>query len=180
MDCSPPGCSLHGILQARRLEWITISFSRGPSPPRDGTWVSLIADRFFTICATSEAQALSIDAAMPRRCLAWCWVSLLFKVGAERLSHLPEATQQASGPAVLEPRLPDGHHCCRCSPTLPGIAGLQGGGPAWCSVVVEVSGGKEKGVVSGSSGPQRPFATPQPVPSPGFGGAPGVLLSQTL
>ena len=144
MDCSPPGCSVHGILQARRLEWITISFSRGPSPPRDGTRVSLIADRFFTICATSEAQALSIDAAMPRRCLARCWVSLLFKVGAERLSHLPKATQQASSPAVFQPRLPDGRHCGHCSPTLPGIAGLLGGGPAWCSVAVEVSGERKK------------------------------------
>ena len=39
MDCSPPGSSVHGILQ-RRLEWVAISFSRGPSQPRDRTWVS--------------------------------------------------------------------------------------------------------------------------------------------
>ena len=34
MDCSPPGFSVHGILQARVLEWVAISFSRGSSPPR--------------------------------------------------------------------------------------------------------------------------------------------------
>ena len=35
MDCSPPGSSVHRILQARILEWVAISFSRGSSPPRD-------------------------------------------------------------------------------------------------------------------------------------------------
>ena len=49
MDCSPPGSSFHGILQARLLEWVAIPFSRGSSRPKDRTWVSCIADRFFTI-----------------------------------------------------------------------------------------------------------------------------------
>ena len=40
MDCSPPGFSVHGILQVRILEWVTISFSRGSSRPRDRTRVS--------------------------------------------------------------------------------------------------------------------------------------------
>ena len=40
MDSSLPGSSLHGILQARVLEWVAISFSRGSSRPRDRTWVS--------------------------------------------------------------------------------------------------------------------------------------------
>ena len=39
---SPPGSSLHGIFQARVLEWIAISSSKGSSPPRDRTWVSCI------------------------------------------------------------------------------------------------------------------------------------------
>ena len=43
LDCSPPGSSVHGISQARILEWITISFSRGSSPLRDWTPVSCIA-----------------------------------------------------------------------------------------------------------------------------------------
>ena len=42
MDCSPPGSSVQGILQARTVEWVTISFSRGSSFPRDQTWVSCI------------------------------------------------------------------------------------------------------------------------------------------
>ena len=49
MDCSPPGSSVHGSLQARILEWVTIPFSRGSSQPRDRTQVSCIAGRFFTI-----------------------------------------------------------------------------------------------------------------------------------
>ena len=40
MDCSPPGSSVQGILQARILEWVAISSSRGSSPPRDQTHVS--------------------------------------------------------------------------------------------------------------------------------------------
>ena len=47
---------LHGILQARMLEWIAFSFSRGSSQPRDQTQVSCIAGRFFTSWATREAQ----------------------------------------------------------------------------------------------------------------------------
>ena len=38
VDCSPPGSSVHGILQASKLEWVAIPFSRGPSQPRDQTW----------------------------------------------------------------------------------------------------------------------------------------------
>ena len=41
MDCSLPGFSVHGIVQATILEWVAIPFSRGSSQPRDGTWVSL-------------------------------------------------------------------------------------------------------------------------------------------
>ena len=40
MDCSPPGSSVHGIFQARLLEWAAISSSRRSSQPRDRTWVS--------------------------------------------------------------------------------------------------------------------------------------------
>ena len=45
----PPGSSVHGILQARTLEWVASSFSRGSSRPRDRTHVSHIAGRFLTI-----------------------------------------------------------------------------------------------------------------------------------
>ena len=52
MECSPPGSSVHGILQARILEGVVMSSSRGSSQPRDWTQVSCTADRFFTIWAT--------------------------------------------------------------------------------------------------------------------------------
>ena len=54
LDCSPPGSSVHGILQARILEWFAISFSRGSSQPRDRTQVSHIVGRFFTTWATRK------------------------------------------------------------------------------------------------------------------------------
>ena len=44
MDCSPPESSVHGILQARMLERVSIPFFRGSSQPRDGTLISHIAD----------------------------------------------------------------------------------------------------------------------------------------
>ena len=48
MDCSLPGSSAHGVLQARILDWVAIPFSRGSSQPRDQTQVSHIAGGFFT------------------------------------------------------------------------------------------------------------------------------------
>ena len=57
MNCSPPGFSVHGILRARILEWVAFPFSSESSQPRDGTCVSCIAGRFFTICATREAHS---------------------------------------------------------------------------------------------------------------------------
>ena len=54
MDRSLPGSSVHGIFQARILEWVAISFFRGSSQPRDQTWVSCIAGRQLTVWATRE------------------------------------------------------------------------------------------------------------------------------
>ena len=58
MDCSPPGSSVQGILQARVLEWVTISFSGGSSWSRDWTHISCIASRFFTVWVTKEAPSV--------------------------------------------------------------------------------------------------------------------------
>ena len=48
MDCSPPGSSVHGILQARTLEWTAMPSSRGSFQPRDQTCISCVAGEFFT------------------------------------------------------------------------------------------------------------------------------------
>ena len=56
MDCSLPGTYVHGTFQARVLDWVAISFSRGSSRPRGQTQVSHIRGRRFTIWATREAQ----------------------------------------------------------------------------------------------------------------------------
>ena len=56
IDGSPPGSSVHGILQTRRLEWVVISFSRGYSPPKIEPVSPVshaLAGRFFTTSATS-------------------------------------------------------------------------------------------------------------------------------
>ena len=54
MDCGLPDSSIHGIFQATVLEWVTISFSRGSSQPRDRTQVSRIAGRRFTLWANGQ------------------------------------------------------------------------------------------------------------------------------
>ena len=59
MDYSTPGSSVHGIFQARTLEWVSIFFSRGSSWPRDQTRVSHIVGRCFTVWATREVSQLS-------------------------------------------------------------------------------------------------------------------------
>ena len=54
MGCSPPDSSVHGIFQARILEWVAILFSRESSQPRDQIPVSCIAGRFLTVWATRK------------------------------------------------------------------------------------------------------------------------------
>ena len=80
-DCRLPSPSIHGILQARILEWAAISFSRRSSWPRDWTWFSRIAGRPFTFWATREVLWV-LD---HKECWApknwcfelWCWRRLL-------------------------------------------------------------------------------------------------------
>ena len=74
MDCSPPGSSIHWILQARILEWVAISFSRGSSQPRDRTQVSRIAGVGFNLWATREAiQTFSVQfSSVAQTCLTLC------------------------------------------------------------------------------------------------------------
>jgi len=64
MNCSLPGSSIHGIFQARILEWVAISFSRRSFRPRDWTQVSRIVGRRFTVWATRELIALKLAACL--------------------------------------------------------------------------------------------------------------------
>ena len=59
MDCSPPGSSVHGILQARILEWAAISSSRRSSQPRDQTQVSCVAGRLILYCLSHQGMGQS-------------------------------------------------------------------------------------------------------------------------
>ena len=75
MDCSPPGSSVHGIFQARKLEWEAMSSSRGSSQPRDRTWVSsvsCIAGGFFT---TEPPEKLSVGLGSAKVTQGQCWVT---------------------------------------------------------------------------------------------------------
>ena len=78
-DCGLPGSSIHGIFQARVLEWVAISFSRESSWPRDWTRVSHMVGRRFTVWATGEVlfeqRALHFYYA-PRKLWSWRWLIL--------------------------------------------------------------------------------------------------------
>ena len=75
MDCSLPGSSVRGILQARILEWVAIPFSRASSQPRDGTQVSCTAAGFFNVWAAREEHIVAIvnNAAMN---MGWRYLSI--------------------------------------------------------------------------------------------------------
>ena len=63
--CDPMDYTVHGILQARILEWVDFPFSRGSSQPRGQTQVSHIAGGFFTSWATREALISSFFKSVP-------------------------------------------------------------------------------------------------------------------
>ena len=69
--CDPLDYTVHGILQARILEWVDFPFSRGSSQPRDWTQVSRIAGRFFTSWATREAYLRILNVKTSYSGLSW-------------------------------------------------------------------------------------------------------------
>ena len=81
---SPPNPSVHGISPARILEWVTMSFSRWSSWPRDQSQVSCINSRFFVIWATREAPFLILD------------IALISPVMVNRLKHLLDKKSKPS------------------------------------------------------------------------------------
>ena len=87
MNCSLPGSSVHGIFQARVLEWVAISFSRGSSHPRDWSWVSRTAGRQFTIWASLQFSSVT------QSCLTLCDPMNRSMPGLPVHHKLPEFTQ---------------------------------------------------------------------------------------
>ena len=86
MDHSPPGSSVHRILQARRLQWVAVASSRGSSPPRDQAcicYVSCVGRWLFTTGAAREAHMSGGD-----RCLVFIsldfqfWVTVYHKLNS--------------------------------------------------------------------------------------------------
>ena len=90
--CDPTDYTVHGILQARILEWVAFPFSRGSSQPRDRTQVSRIVDRSFTMWATRAGDPGSIPGSGRSagegisRLLQYSWASL---VVAQLVKNLP-------------------------------------------------------------------------------------------
>ena len=82
MDCSLPRSSVHGIFQARVLEWVAIAFSRGSSQPKDRTQVSCIVGRRFTVWAitlsTVQVPYFCLGKGVPE---AWVLSELFFSGG---------------------------------------------------------------------------------------------------
>ena len=126
MDCSPPGSSVHEILQARILEWVAIPFSRGSSQPRDQTQVSCIAGRFFTIWPPGKpiCNGLVISPKKIHEWLISTWKpiqrhSVQFSCSAVSDSLQPHELQHARPPC---PTPTPGAHSCPlsrwCHPTI--------------------------------------------------------------
>ena len=73
IDCSPTSSSGHGILQARILEWVAISSSKGSSWPRNRTCVSCTAGRFLTVWTTRDSHETNLsDGIFTFRALRCC------------------------------------------------------------------------------------------------------------
>ena len=89
MDYSPPGSSVHGISQARILEWVAISSSRVLSWPRDRTYISCAAGRLFTAVVISSVQFSSVTQSCPTLCDPMNHST----PGLPVHHHLPEFTQ---------------------------------------------------------------------------------------
>ena len=112
MDCSPPGSSVHGILQARVLEWIAMPSSRGSSTPKDRTWVSCMAGRFFTIWATREAPCQEKLKYVCLSSINHCPFNFQTQPGTLRKTFSSPAHGWEENPVS---RAPGSHFCCNRS-----------------------------------------------------------------
>ena len=102
-DCSPPGSSVHGISQARILEWVAISFSRDSSWPRDGRWVSCMAGKFFT--AEPPGKLGHCETIAKVRCLySWLWHVIVLWVCLQAIALVGDPVALLSMSLQISPR----------------------------------------------------------------------------
>ena len=122
MDCSLPGFSVHGILQARLLEWLAIPFSRGSSQPWDWTQTSCTEGSFYTIWTTREAQRLirvNVYWAFPVRqrisCESLWWMPYVeITWPCFSMRHLLLSSANTGGEAGAHPSCSRAHSWSRC------------------------------------------------------------------
>ena len=100
MDCSPPGSLVQGMSQARILEWVAMSFSRGSSQPRDWTCISCIAGIHFSLSCIGEGNSSPLQCSClenPRDGGAW-WAAVYgvaqSQTRLKQLSSSSSSTQQ--------------------------------------------------------------------------------------
>ena len=86
--CNPMDYTVHGILQARILEWVAISFSRGSSQPRDQTQVSPVAGGFFPGLNSQERPYIKYYSAIKIKELIFC-----DKLGGPTMYYSSEISQ---------------------------------------------------------------------------------------
>ena len=108
---APPGSSVRGILQARILQWVVISFSRGSSPFRDQIWVSCIACRSFTIWAIRETWQASAQS------LTGVWLFVTPQTAARQASLSIANSQSLLKLMSIELVMPS-NHVILCPPLL--------------------------------------------------------------
>ena len=125
MDCSPPGFSVDGISQARILEWVATSYSRGSSWPRQQTRVSWLAGGFLTNGLPGKSRRKNLNSG-PANLQGLCCLTLFFVytgVGYKKSIRfrnsawpLPRACCNTGG--MRRKRSGPGHLCLRHTETV--------------------------------------------------------------
>ena len=107
MNCSPPGSSVHGTFQARVLEWVVISSSRGSSWPRDWTCVSCSTRQILYHCTTCEAPIGLVYSQMGHsstpsqfKGILWLGSNVQILPKAEIGDHAPDQRKKALAPSL--------------------------------------------------------------------------------
>ena len=100
MDCSLPGSTIHGILQARILEWVAMPISRRSSQLGDQTQVSYFAGRFLRFNSPQKQKSMSLGKSpLVKKQRLWCWRRLLrvpWTAGRSNQSILKEISPEHS------------------------------------------------------------------------------------